>query len=365
MRKILIFISLSFTLGFSQTNPIASDVKTAHFKDINGLIHLVGSDTQGGTLTYTVISLPSHGTLKDGSTIVTAGMDLSGDTVTFSPYSDETGELNHQYIFSGTNSFKYKITDSDGNQSNEGTVNVRVFDSYLNPPTSIGDEIDGKTAGENFGHSVALNEDGMIMAVGAPMINGDGTGLVRVYKFNGTSWDQLGVDAQLQGSAGDKFGTSVSLSGDGTVLAVGLPYNSTASANAGQVKIFKFSSDSWELIKTITPTNSPENNDNKSISVQFGNDVRLSRDGKTLAISDIWFTGKNGSKVGRALVYRNSESSSDWSPIGGVLNLQGDSANDNLSWGISLSANGNILATGAHEYDVSGSDNKGQVTIYQ
>ena len=365
MRKILIFISLSFTLGFSQANPVASDVKTAHFKDINGLIHLVGSDTQGGTLTYTVISLPSHGTLKDGSTIVTAGMDLSGDTVTFSPYSDETGELNHQYIFSGTNSFKYKITDSDGNQSNEGTVNVRVFDSYLNPPTSIGAEIDGKTAGENFGHSVALNEDGMIMAVGAPMINGDGTGLVRVYKYSGTSWDQLGVDAQLQGSAGDKFGTSVSLSGDGTVLAVGLPYNSTASANAGQVKIFKFSSDSWELIKTITPTNSPENNDNKSISVQFGNDVRLSRDGKTLAISDIWFTGKNGSKVGRALVYRNSESSSDWSPIGGVLNLQGDSANDNLSWGISLSANGNILATGAHEYDVSGSDNKGQVTIYQ
>ena len=365
MRKILILISLSFTLGFSQANPVASDVKTAHFKDINGLIHLVGSDTQGGTLTYTVISLPSHGTLKDGSTIVTAGMDLSGDTVTFSPYSDESGELNHQYIFSGTNSFKYKITDSDGNQSNEGTVNVRVFDSYLNPPTSIGAEIDGKTAGENFGHSVALNEDGMIMAVGAPMINGDGTGLVRVYKYSGTSWDQLGVDAQLQGSAGDKFGTSVSLSGDGTVLAVGLPYNSTASANAGQVKIFKFSSDSWELIKTITPTNSPENNDNKSISVQFGNDVRLSRDGKTLAISDIWFTGKNGSKVGRALVYRNSESSSDWSPIGGVLNLQGDSANDNLSWGISLSANGNILATGAHEYDVSGSDNKGQVTIYQ
>ena len=103
VKKIFVFL-FSFVLGFSQTNPVASDVKTAHFKDVNGLIHLVGSDTQGGALTYTVISLPTHGTLKDGSTVVTAGMNLSGDSVTFSPYSDETGELDHQYIFSGTNS---------------------------------------------------------------------------------------------------------------------------------------------------------------------------------------------------------------------------------------------------------------------
>jgi gliding motility-associated-like protein len=364
VKKFFVFIFLlSFALGFSQTNPIATDVKTAHFKDVNGLIHLVGSDAEFGVLTYTIVSLPTHGTLKDplnSDAIISVGASLTGNLVTFVPHSDE----NHKYIFSGITSFTYKVTDDTSRESDTKTVSVKVFDSYLNPPTLIGSEIDGKSAGDNFGRSIALSEDGTIMAVGSPYNDGNGekAGLVRVYKYNGTSWAQLGIDTQLQGAAaGDYFGSSVSLSGDGTIIAVGLPYHTGESSNSGEVKIFKFESDSWsQLGATVIPPYTPSGS-SKAVSEQFGNDVRLSSDGKTLAVSDIWFDRSGGTNSGRVVVYRYDGIS--WSSIGDEFALYG-SNNDNLSWGLSLSSNGNILAVGGHENDDAAS-NAGQVKIFE
>ena len=103
MRKILFSLLFLFSgLVFSQTKPISADISAAHFKDTNGLIHLVGSDAEFNTLTYTIVTLPSHGTLKDpnnSDAVVSAGGSLTGNSVTFVPHSDE----NHKYIFSGTN----------------------------------------------------------------------------------------------------------------------------------------------------------------------------------------------------------------------------------------------------------------------
>ncbi|MBT7624204.1 MAG: Ig-like domain-containing protein, partial [Flavobacteriaceae bacterium] len=109
MRKILFSLLFLFSgLVFSQTKPIAADVSAAHFKDTNGLIHLVGSDSEFHALTYTIVTLPTHGTLKDpnnSDAVISAGGSLTGNSVTFVPHSDE----NHKYIFSGTNSFTYKV----------------------------------------------------------------------------------------------------------------------------------------------------------------------------------------------------------------------------------------------------------------
>ena len=364
MRKFLFLFFLLFTVTvFSQTNPVASDVSSAHFKDTDGLIHLVGSDAEYGVLTYTIVSLPSHGTLKDplnSDAVVSAGGTLTGNLVTFTPHSDE----NHKYIFSGTNSFTYKVTDSGSLDSDTKTVTVKVFDSYLNPPTLIGAEIDGEAAGDNFGRSVSLNENGTIMAVGAPYndagVASSDKGHVRVYNYNGTAWSPIGGD--IDGSTnGDYFGSSVSLSADGTILAVGIPYNDDAGGtNPGQVKIYKYDGTVWNAMGVITPTIIASGS-NKAVSEHFGNDVRLSSDGKTLAVSDIWFDRSGGSNAGRVVVYRYD--GSNWASLGSEVALYGSNS-DNFSWGISLSDNGNILAVGSHEND-DAKTNAGQVKVYE
>ena len=68
----------------------------------------------------------------------------------------------------------------------------------------LGSDIDGEAGGDNSGISVSLSSDGSIVAIGA-FYNGDGgnnSGHVRVYSYNSSndSWSQLGSD--IDGEAG-------------------------------------------------------------------------------------------------------------------------------------------------------------------
>ena len=100
-----------------------------------------------------------------------------------------------------------------------------------------------------FGHSVSLSSDGSIVAIGAYEYNGtgyDGKGYVKVYKYNDTSWTKLGQD--IDGEAtGDRNGWSVSLSSDGSIVAIETIQNNGNGGNSGQVRVYQYSdaSDNW------------------------------------------------------------------------------------------------------------------------
>ena len=54
--------------------------------------------------------------------------------------------------------------------------------------------------------------------------NGNGAGHVRIYEINGNLWSQLGQAIEGE-SPGDYSGTSVSLSSDGNIIAIGANEN--------------------------------------------------------------------------------------------------------------------------------------------
>ena len=88
----------------------------------------------------------------------------------------------------------------------------------------LGSDIDGEAAGDLSGESVSLSSDGSVLAIGAFRNDGNGNdaGHVRVFAWNGTTWLQRGSD--IDGEAFmDYSGVSVSLSSDGSVLAIGVP----------------------------------------------------------------------------------------------------------------------------------------------
>ena len=86
----------------------------------------------------------------------------------------------------------------------------------------IGDDIDGLVYGDNFGNSVSLSADGSFVAIGAPW-NGV-SGHVRIYKNVNGIWTQVGGDIEGEDSL-DSSGYSVSLSADGSVVAIGAEKN--------------------------------------------------------------------------------------------------------------------------------------------
>ena len=98
----------------------------------------------------------------------------------------------------------------------------------------LGADIDGEAEGDRIGRSVALSGDGTILAVGARYNDASGTsaGHVRVFEWSSGSWSQLGSDIDGE-AANDQSGYSVSLSLDGTILAVGASYNDGTGSNAG------------------------------------------------------------------------------------------------------------------------------------
>ena len=92
--------------------------------------------------------------------------------------------------------------------------------------TQLGADIDGEATGDQSGWSVSLSSDGTTVAIGARLNDGNGNyaGHVRIYEYSSGSWTQLGADIDGE-AAGDQSGSSVSLSSDGTRVAIGAAGN--------------------------------------------------------------------------------------------------------------------------------------------
>jgi hypothetical protein len=156
-------------------------------------------------------------------------------------------------------------------------------------------------AGDNFGNSVALSGDGNALAVGAPFEDSSSTGInstsdelatdagaAYVYSRSAGTWSQQAYVKASNTGAGDNFGTSVALSGDGNALAVGAPLEDGGgtgigstpdelATDAGAAYFYTRSTGTWSQ-QTYVKASNPDPLDN------FGTSVALNSDGNTLAV---------------------------------------------------------------------------------
>ena len=236
-----------------------------------------------------------------------------------------------------------------GNGGSSG--HVRVYQYSGSSWTKIGDDIDGEAAYDYSGYSVSLSSDGTIVAIGARYNDGNGSdsGHVRVYEYSGSSWSQLGADINGD-SSGDYSGYSVSLSSDGTIVAIGAPDNDGNGSNSGHVRVYEYSGSSWSQLGADI--------DGDSSGDYSGRSVSLSSDGTIVAVGAPYNDG-NGSNSGHVRVYQYSDSS--WSQP--VLDIDGEAADNYSGYSVSLSSDGTIVAVGAPYNGGNGSDS-GHVRVY-
>ena len=164
-----------------------------------------------------------------------------------------------------------------GNLSYSGLARVFTWDESSSGWVKRGTDIDREAIGDYSGCSVSLSDDGNIIAVGAEFNdgNGDRSGHVRVFTWDGSSsaWVQRGSDIDGE-AAGDQSGNSVSLSNDGNTLAIGAEYNSPS----GHARVFTWDGSSSEWIQLGSDIDGEASGDSSGVSVS------LSGDGTTVAV---------------------------------------------------------------------------------
>jgi Flp pilus assembly pilin Flp len=181
---------------------------------------------------------------------------------------------------------------NDGNGVNSG--HVRVYQNTVGAWTQIGNDINGEAADDQSGN-VSLSANGYTVAIGAYGNDGNGlsSGQVRVYQNSSGTWIQIGNDIDGE-VAGDQSGYSVSISGDGNIVAIGAFGNDGNGLNSGNVRIFKNITGVWTQIGT---------NINGEATVDMsGWNVSLSSDGKTVIIGAPGNDG-NGANSGHVRVF--------------------------------------------------------------
>jgi hypothetical protein len=261
----------------------------------------------------------------------------------------------------GGDLFGYSVSlSSDGSQvaigarSNDGNGNlaghVRVYQWDGLAWTQMGADIDGEASGDSSGHAISLSSDGSRVAIGANDNdgNGDTAGHVRVYQYSNSNWTQLGTD--IDGEAvDDQSGYSVSLSSDGSRVAIGARGNEGSSYNAGHVRIYEWNGSQWTQLGTDI--------DGEAMD-RSGYAVSLSSDGNLVAIGAP-YNSNNGSQSGQVRLYEWSGSA--WTQVGN--GFDGEAASDYSGIAVSLSSNGNMLAIGATGND-DGQFDSGHVRVY-
>jgi len=178
-----------------------------------------------------------------GSSWVQLGADIDGDdSSNFMGFSVSISADGNRFAAGAYNSY-------------EGAVragSVRVFEWSGSVWNQLGSDIGGEAAENYFGYSVSLSADGTRVAAGATGNDDNGTdsGHVRIFEWTGSVWTQLGnnIDGEAEF---DQSGRAVSLSGNGTRVAVGAPSNDEAASNAGHVRVFRSLAETTRLYVDI------------------------------------------------------------------------------------------------------------------
>ncbi|MEN8137064.1 MAG: T9SS type A sorting domain-containing protein [Bacteroidota bacterium] len=227
---------------------------------------------------------------------------------------------------------------------------VRIYQNIDGVWTQIGDKIDGKIIGNQFGRSVSLSSDGLTLAAGAVENGTTEAGHVGVYKLIDGSWQQMGLDITGE-SGGDQFGSAVSISSDGSAVAVGAPYNTIGGTlvDVGHVRVYMYSNNEW--IQTGLDI------DGETAGDKFGSSVSLSNDGSLLAIGA---PDHDDSNFGHVKIYQNNNN--EWEQVGETI--EGKLSHNYAGTSVSLSSDGSMVAIGGVE-DNDLNRSPGYVMVYR
>ena len=231
--NITVTVTFNEAMASGPTITIGSAVSNEALTATNSTTFTYTWDTDGisaGSYTVTVTGTDLAGNTYAGSDSIKITLDSTAPTVNFSD-TDDDNLLSASDTVTITASFSEAMTSTptisiaNTSISNEVMTKIAAV-SGTGSYTQLGVDIDAEAANDYSGNGVSLSSDGLRVAIGATGNDGNGniSGHTRIYEYSGGSWSQLGAD--IDGEAvEDQSGFSVSLSSDGSRVAIGAMYN--------------------------------------------------------------------------------------------------------------------------------------------
>ncbi|WP_277543195.1 PKD domain-containing protein [Haloarcula laminariae] len=197
---------------------------------------------------------------------------------------------------SGSTAIVSAFHDEDPNGTEAGSVYVfsRSNGSWAQQAKLTAD--DGRVA-DSFGSSVSITDDGTTALIGADgnrNSNNQRSGTAYVFSKADESWSQQAKLIADDNQAGDSFGWEVEIAGDGSTALIGaFDADRSSSSSEGAAYVFSNSDGSWSQQAKLKP-DSPN---------QFGYSIGMTKEGTRAIIS-------NGG--GESSAYLFSRSSGSW-----------------------------------------------------
>lgn len=208
--------------------------------------------------------------------------------------------------------------------------------------------------GDLFGSSMALSSNGNCLVVGASfdetLSTQTDSGLVYIFEKQGLNWESVGIITNPQNTNTTNFGYSVEISDDAKIIAIGaIDDNSIlGESSSGLVYIYEFINGSYYLIQILNGLYSNNVNDN------FGSSISMTGDGKVIAIGtkEDEYPGLANSS-GVVYVYERITENyfgTDYVNVGIQTGFYARDLNDNFGTSVKLTSDGKSLVVGS-QYD--------------
>lgn len=244
------------------------------------------------------------------------------------------------YIIAGAAECDIDINEGQG----AAYVFIREGTTWTQQAKLIAD--DGEE-GDRFGSAVSISGDGSYVIIGAYQddidINED-QGSAYIFTRSGTTWTQQAKLIANDGAYGDHFGSTSAISVDSNYVVIGaLDYNN----GEGAAYVFTRSGSIWSQQTKLTA-------DDGEVGYSFGRAVAISADGDYVVIGS-----RDSGVVGAAYVFNRD--GNIWSQQAKLVADDG-APSDNFSITLSISADGIYIVAGS-QYATIG-ENSGQGAAY-
>jgi len=228
----------------------------------------------------------------------------------------------------------YAVVGAPGDNEDSGSVyifrrNGAMWEEENKIKASDGDSDDG------FGGSVSISGDYMIVSATGDDDNGPESGSAYVFRRDGINWIEEKKLTASDGTAGEQFGSSVSISEDYAIVGA------SADDGKGAAYIFRRDGSNWGDEQKLTASDG-------AYSDYFGFSVSISGD---YTIVGAWQNGSNDE--GAAYIFRKT--GSNWGDEQKLTASDGEGY-DNFGFSVSISGDFAIIGAigGNHNIDPSG-----------